>query len=120
MGLKATNTRFRLFGEDTKEWQEARLNLEGKKGELSKKIELGFSFEESGAILNNFEEVKMWKANRESIRRESAESQLPTIQEAEMKTISERRFRKILEMVGIGVRLWNSRKPTLEEGVGDF
>ena len=79
-------------GEDTEEWREAKSNSEEKKGELSKKIELSPAFEELSKILSNFEEGKIRKANKESIRKESIGNQLPEIQE-ESETIYERRFR---------------------------
>ena len=63
------------------------MNLEGKKGELSNQIELGFGFGELRTISNNFEEDKMRKANRELIRRGSVESQLPTIQDGEIGNV---------------------------------
>ena len=49
------------FGEHTKVWKEAKLNLEEKKEELSNQIELSFGFGELRTILNNPEEDKMRK-----------------------------------------------------------
>ena len=69
------------FGENTEEWQVGKLNLSEKKEGLSNQVELSFGFGELGAILNNVEEDKIWKANQELIRRESVESQLRTIRE---------------------------------------
>ena len=86
---------------------EEKLNLDGKKEELSKKIELSCGFGELSTILNDSEGDKMRKANQELIRRESVGSQLHTIQDREND--SGRRFRK---MLGIGVHFRNSRKPT--------
>ena len=87
------------FGENTEDWREAQLNLEEKKGELSKQIKLSFGFGELGAILSNFEEDKMRKASQELIRREIVGCQLPTIQEGvggwAVGAISDRRFREI-------------------------
>ena len=46
------------FGENTEEWQEAKLDLEEKKEELSNQIELSFGFVEFREILNNSAEGK--------------------------------------------------------------
>ena len=69
------------YGEATKEWKEAKINLEEKKQELSRQIELSMGFGELGGILNNSEEDKIWKANGETRRQESVGNQLPTIEE---------------------------------------
>ena len=55
--------------------------MEEKKDELSNQIELSLGFGELGEILNNFEEDKIWKENKESIMRESVGGQLHAIQE---------------------------------------
>ena len=70
-----------IFGGDTEEWQEAKLNLEEKKEELSNRIELRLGFGELGGIMNNSEEDKIRDSGKESIMRESVGKQLPAIQE---------------------------------------
>ena len=50
---------------------------------MRKQIELCCGFEELRTILNEFEEDKIWKSNKEMEIQEGVESQLPTIQEGE-------------------------------------
>ena len=62
------------YGEDTEEWKEAKINLEEKKRELSRQIELSLRFGELGEILNNSELAKIWKAYEETRRVELPKS----------------------------------------------
>ena len=80
-GIGSKEYAISTFGEDTEEYMDAKLNLDEKKEELCKKIELSCGFSGLRTILHDFEEDKMRKANQELIRKESVESQLRTIQE---------------------------------------
>ena len=60
------------YGEDTEEWEEANRNLEEKKQELSRQIELSLWLGGLREILNNFEEDKIWNANKETSRMEAS------------------------------------------------
>ena len=73
------------IGGNTAEWEEAQLNPEEKKEELSNQIELSLGVGELRTISDNFEGDKMRKANQEAIRQASVGSQLHTIKEEEFE-----------------------------------
>ena len=83
------------YGEDTEEYLEAKLDLEEKKNELYKQIELSCGFEELRKFPNEFEEDKIWK----SIIKKWKGKKVSKVNSARFKmkeeTISERRFREI-------------------------
>ena len=68
------------YGEETEEYKEAKMDLEEKKNELNRQIELSCGFGELRRSLDDFEEAEKWKTTQE-IDRQEVEDQLPTIQE---------------------------------------
>ena len=57
------------YGEETEEYKETKMDLEGKKNELNRQIALRSGFGELRRGLGDFEEEKKWKAVGEIERR---------------------------------------------------
>ena len=54
------------MGGETEEYREAEMDLEERKNELNRQIELSCGFEELRRKLEDFEEIKKWEANGEA------------------------------------------------------
>ena len=96
------------YGEETEEYKEAKMDLQEKKNELNRQIELSCGFGELRS-LGDFEEAKKWKTIEEIDRQEEAGDQLPTIQEANVNDLG-RRFRERRRALGVRVQTRPNRK----------
>ena len=95
------------YGEKRKDIKK-KMDLEEKKNELNRQVELSCGFEELRRGLDDFEEAKKWKAIGEIDRQEEVGDQLQTIQE-ENENDSRTVFSEKRKMAGVRVQTRRNR-----------